>query len=113
MLVLQGPLATCHAAAAATDGAHMQSGVSAFLRWKVFEALAQLGCRSLDLTDAALNPVTHFKSQLGGDLELTLQLEAPRSTAFRLVYTTRALVARLKRNGVRQHEAATQAIWTR
>jgi hypothetical protein len=54
-------------------------GASAFLRWRGFEALAALGYQANDLTDAALNPVTHFKSQLGGDLETALVLTAPQS----------------------------------
>ena len=36
-----------------------------------------MGYVANDLTDAALNPVAHFKSQLGGDLELCLILEKP------------------------------------
>jgi hypothetical protein len=49
-----------------------------------------------DLTDAALNPVTHFKSQLGGDLEMTLLLDAPRSLAYRIGSGAKALLARVR-----------------
>jgi hypothetical protein len=74
-LVLLGPSPVSHTVSAAADPAHLKSGVNAFLRWQSFEALAALGKTANDLTDAALNPVTHFKSQLGGDLVLGLILE--------------------------------------
>jgi hypothetical protein len=83
-LVLLGPHPVCHVVAAATDAAFLRTGASAFLRWKSFEALSTMGFAGVDLTDAALNPVTHFKSQLGGDLQLFLQLDAPRSWRYRL-----------------------------
>ena len=69
---------------AAADPAHHKLGANAFLRWKTFEALAALGYKANDLTDASLNPVTHFKSQLGGELELAWVLQAPQSAMFRL-----------------------------
>ena len=50
---------------------------------RVFEALSALGYAANDLTDAALSPVTRFKSQLGGDLHLSLLLEGPRSRLYR------------------------------
>ena len=54
----------------------MNAGATPFLRWKVFEALSAPWLHmASDLTDAALNPVAHFKSQLGGSLELCLVLE--------------------------------------
>lgn len=71
-LVLAGPHPVSHTVSAATDAEHLRLGATAFLRWKVFEDLARRGCTANDLTDAALGPVTHFKSQLGGDLELCL-----------------------------------------
>ena len=74
-LVLLGQFPVSHSVSAATDPAHMSSGATPFLRWKVFEALAALGYAANDLTDAALNPVAHFKSQLGGELALCLILE--------------------------------------
>lgn len=82
-LVLLGPHPVAHTVAAATAPELMKSGVSAFLRWRTCEALAALGYAGIDLTDAALNSVTHFKSQLGGDLELNLVLDSPRTFAFR------------------------------
>jgi hypothetical protein len=83
-LVLLGPSPVSHSVAAAADPDLVRTGVSALLRWKVFEALAALGYSWNDLTDASLNPVTHFKSQLGGDLQLFLALDAPRSWRYRL-----------------------------
>ena len=76
-LVLLGPGAVAHTAAAASDPEFQRTGAASLLRLKVFGALAALGYAALDLTDAALNPVTHFKSQLGGDLRLHLVLAAP------------------------------------
>jgi hypothetical protein len=71
-LVLTGPHAVSHTVGAAADAEHLRLGATAFLRWKVFEDLARRGCSANDLTDAAPGPVTHFKSQLGGDLETCL-----------------------------------------
>ncbi len=78
-LVLLGPSPITHSVAAAADPEFLRSGVSALLRWKVFESLSAMGFSGNDLTDASLNPVTHFKSQLGGDLQLFFGLEAPRT----------------------------------
>jgi hypothetical protein len=83
-LVLIGPHAVSHTVCAGADGEFLKIGATAFLRWKAFEELSRLGHTANDLTDAALNPVTHFKSQLGGDLEQCLNLRAPESPPFRL-----------------------------
>ena len=83
-LVLLGPGGRCHVVAAAADEAFLRSGVSAFLRWKSFEALSAAGYKEADLTDASLNAVTHFKSQLGGELQVLLVLDAPRTLYYRL-----------------------------
>jgi Acetyltransferase (GNAT) domain len=99
-LVLLGPSPVCHIAAAAADQQFQSSGVSAFLRWKSFEALSALGHTAVDLTDAALNPVTHFKSQLGGELKMTLALHAPQRLAHRLITGARGVIMRL-RTGLR------------
>ena len=74
-LVLLGKHEVSHTISAAADANFMNMGATAFLRWKVFEKLSALGYMANDLTDAALNPVTHFKSQLGGKLELCLICE--------------------------------------
>ena len=100
-LVLLGPNPVCHIGAAATDEKFQRSGVSAFLRWKSFEALSALGYQAADLTDAALSPVTRFKSQLGGELEMTLLLDAPQSLVYRSVSSAKTLLARLKGSGLR------------
>ena len=82
-LVLLGPHPVSHTASAGADPEFNKKGASAFLRWKAFEALAALGYQGNDLTDATLNPVTHFKSQLGGTLEVALVLQSPQSRRFR------------------------------
>ena len=83
-LVLTGAHPVSHTVCAASDGEFLSMGASAFLRWKSFEALAALGYAANDLTDAALNPVSRFKSQLGADLELCLQIARPDSARLRL-----------------------------
>lgn len=82
-LVLGGPHPVSHTVAAAFDADYMQLGATAFLRWKVFERLCRMGYEANDLTDATLNPVTHFKSQLGGDLKTNLVLVHPDSVRYR------------------------------
>ncbi len=64
----------CHTVCAAADEEFLKFGTTPFLRVKSFERLAELGYEANDLTDAALNPVTKFKSQLGGELKLNLVL---------------------------------------
>jgi len=73
-LVLLGSHPVSHSVCAGTDVEYMNSGVSAYLRWKVFQDLSKLGYIANDLTDASLNPVTRFKSQLGADLKLCIKL---------------------------------------
>jgi hypothetical protein len=87
-LVLLGPGSVSHTVAAAADPEFLRSGVNAFLRWKTFEALSALGYQGNDLTNAGLDPVAHFKSQLGGDLRLCFVLQSPRTTAYRLGLTS-------------------------
>ncbi len=81
-LVLLGPYGTSHTVSAATAPEFLTSGATAFLRWRVAESLAAAGYRYNDLTDAALNSVTRFKSQLGGNLESCLVFAGPESTQF-------------------------------
>ena len=99
-LVLTGAHPVSHTACAATDAAHRNLGSTAFLRWEVFRRLSAEGIAANDLTDAALNPVTHFKAQLGGDLEMGLWLEAPGSARFRAARAGRE-VAQLARSAWR------------
>jgi GNAT acetyltransferase-like protein len=109
-LVLLGPGPITHTVAAAADPEFLEMGASALLRWKVCVALGEAGFGGNDLTDASLNPVTHFKSQLGGELRLVLSLEAPRTRAYRLGHgvataSRRAMsaVGRVARAVVRRH----------
>jgi len=88
LLVLLGPHSVSHSVCAGLDDEHMNSGAGVFLRWKVFEDLSKLGYLANDLTDAALNPVTRFKSQLGAELQTSLVLSKPETFGFR---TNRAL----------------------
>jgi hypothetical protein len=95
-LSLLGPHPVTHTVSAASDPEFNKIGVSAFLRWKAFEAIAALGYAANDLTDATLNPVTHFKSQLGGDLHLTLVLESNGTRRFRWGTWARDLAGSLR-----------------
>jgi hypothetical protein len=70
-------------------------GASAFLRWRAFESLAQAGYAANDLTDASLNPVTRFKSQLGGELRATLSVSKTFSQLYALETALRDLKTRL------------------
>jgi hypothetical protein len=81
-LVLTGMHPVWHMVSAAADAAHLHTGATAFLRWKGFEKLANLGASAVDLTDAEINPVTHFKSQFGGELQLNFLLTRPDAIGF-------------------------------
>lgn len=99
-LVLASGHPTSHTISASADAKYLNIGATPFLRWKVFDSLSRLGYTANDLTDAELNPVTHFKSQLGGDLETCLVASRPESASFRFadgltLFTNRA------RGGVR------------
>lgn len=96
-LVLIGSHPVAHMASAAADAEHLKLGATAFLRWNVFRQLSEQGVGALDLTDAALNPVTHFKAQLGGNLETCLFLEAPESRPFRRQRRYAEIVSQLRR----------------
>lgn len=93
-LVLLGPHPVTHTACAGADAAFLNLGASAFLRWQVFAELAQAGYRANDLTDAELCPVTHFKSQLGGDLSLCLEISRPDALRWRIGELAATLRAR-------------------
>jgi len=107
-LVMLGRHRVAHTVCAGMDPGYSRLGASAFLRWRGFEALAALGYEANDLTDAALNSVTHFKSQLGGNLETALVLTAPQSPRVRIAQgfeqtlrLPRAAAGRLLRTFVR------------
>jgi hypothetical protein len=96
-LVLLSPGGVCHVAAAAADVEFLRTGASAFLRWKACEKLSTDGYRAVDLTDAALNKVTHFKSQLGGDLRPFIEVSAPPRLLYRLGSPVSSTVRQAKR----------------
>jgi hypothetical protein len=83
-IVLTGNHSLSHTVAAGSDSEYAASGVNAFLRWSAFERLSQEGYKENDLTDASLNSVSRFKSQLGGDLTMSFALGRLPSTAYRL-----------------------------
>ncbi len=82
-ITLLGSHPVAHTVSAGADCEFLNLGASAFLRWRSFDALAALGYRGNDLTDAALNPVTHFKSQLGGELQAALVAQRPDAPKLR------------------------------
>lgn len=100
-LVLTGPHPVSHSVCAAAEAELLSLGASAFLRWKVFEDLAAAGYLANDLTDAELNPVTTFKSQLGGELSLCLEVSRPDHVSFRFGELAASLPNRARR-GVRR-----------
>jgi hypothetical protein len=111
-LVLLGAHPVSHTVSAAGDPEFNKLGAQAFLRWNVFQQLGALGYRGNDLTDAALNPVTHFKAQLGGDLAVSLVLESPGTSLYRwgtavaaAPWRARAAVARRVRRVLRGRSA--------
>lgn len=83
-LVLLGQNNISHTVTAASDPEFQQTGVNAFLRWKSFNALSKMGFSKNDLTGAGFGRVTHFKSQLGGDLHLYMVLDSPSTLRIRI-----------------------------
>ncbi len=105
-LVLLGPNPVTHTVCAAADAKFLSLGASAFLRWRVFETLSAEGYQANDLTDAELNPVTHFKSQLGGDLVLNLTVSRPTGLTWRAGEFAHAVPMRIKRRLLHIAQAA-------
>ncbi|MFQ5499367.1 MAG: GNAT family N-acetyltransferase [Candidatus Zixiibacteriota bacterium] len=95
-LVLTGDHPVSHTVCAGADGHYLNTGCTPFLRWKSFCALAKLGYRANDLTDAALNSVTRFKSQLGGTLEATSVISHTGSRAYRIDRSLRSALQRTR-----------------
>lgn len=95
-LVLLGPHTVSHTVCAGADAEYQKMGANPYLRWKVFEDLAEQGYSGNDLTDAALNPVTHFKSQLGADLEACFQFRRGDSLPFLIREKVRISLSRGK-----------------
>jgi CelD/BcsL family acetyltransferase involved in cellulose biosynthesis len=94
-LMLTGPGKVAHTVCAGADEDYLRMGASAFLRWRAFESLAQAGYTANDLTDASLNPVTRFKSQLGGELRATLSVSKTFSRLHALETTLREVKERV------------------
>ena len=93
-LVLLGNFSTSHTVCAGADPKFMNLGTTPFLRWKVFEQLSALGYQANDLTDAALNPVTKFKSQLGGDLKMNLVVSRRDAPIFHVSQSVSRFIGR-------------------
>jgi hypothetical protein len=100
-MVLTGGHSVSHTVAAAADAKYLSLGSTPFLRWKSFQSLSALGYSANDLTDAALNTVTRFKSQLGGDLVCNWVATRPGNTLYN-VYASAKKNARRARNLVRR-----------
>ncbi len=95
-LVLLGEHPVTHTVCAGAEPEFMKIGTTPFLRWRAFEELAKRGYQANDLTDAALNPVTRFKSQLGGDLRMHLVVSKPDRRLFAASQKMSRLFARGK-----------------
>jgi hypothetical protein len=93
-LVLLGNHPVSHTVTAAADAEFLNLGTTPYLRWKAFESLNALGYAANDLTDAALNSVTHFKSQLGGKLRTTTVLNRGDSRALKMYESVSGILAR-------------------
>ncbi len=91
-LVLTSAHPITHTVCAASDLNHLKSGATPFLRWSVFCKLSADGYQENDLTDAALNSVTHFKAQLGGSLQMTYTLTRKDSPKYLLYEKSRKLL---------------------
>jgi len=91
-LLLLGDHPVAHTVSAAAEEEHQRLGTNPLLRWRGFQSLHERGYRGVDLTDATLNPVTRFKSQLGGDLVHSLEVAAPTSRRYRVTSIFRAAV---------------------
>jgi len=76
-LVLHSEHPVAHTLSAGCTESAIPSGCNALLRWRVCQWLSNRGYQSLDLTDAHSTSVARFKSQLGAEVHLGLQLELP------------------------------------
>ena len=82
-IVLLGPSGRSYTVCAGADAEHLGTGTTPWLRWEVFKMLSRDGYQTNDLTDATLNEVTRFKSQLGGDLVTNIVIQRADSPALR------------------------------
>ncbi len=76
-IVLLGPAGRSYTVCAGADAEFLNIGTTPWLRWESFKVLSAAGYTSNDLTDAALNEVTRFKAQLGGDLVTNMIIQQP------------------------------------
>lgn len=95
-LVLTGTFAGSHTVCAGAAHEHLALGTTPFLRWKAFEKLSVLGYRWNDLTDASLNSVTRFKSQLGGELQMSFNVYNTPPMQLGVVTAAKSLLRGLK-----------------
>lgn len=102
-LMLTGPRPVAHTVCAGADEEFLRLGASGFLRWHGALALSRDGYTVNDLTDAGLNPVTRFKSQLGADLTPTLTV-VRATRGFRLESALQSWRAGLRRRLIRKQE---------
>lgn len=96
-LSLLGDHPVTHTVCAGADPDFMKHGTTPFLRWKACEDLAKAGYRANDLTDAALNPVTRFKGQLGARLVTNFVIQRPDSLNYKMMTKARGAASALKR----------------
>jgi hypothetical protein len=79
---------------AAADADFLSLGSTPFLRWMSFQSLSALGYTGNDLTDATLNDVTRFKSQLGGDLVTNWLVSRPQTFRYRIYRKAESVIER-------------------
>ena len=76
-IVLFGQAGRSYTVCAGADSEFLNLGTTPWLRWEAFKVLSAAGYTSNDLTDAALNEITRFKAQLGGDLITNMIIQQP------------------------------------
>lgn len=97
-LVLTGPHSVSHTVCAGSAAEYLATGATPFLRWKAFECLAGLGYRANDLTGAPYpHSVSHFKSELGGELVANWLITRTPASMFRLRRKAHSLITRGRR----------------
>jgi hypothetical protein len=85
---------TTHTWMAGSDPSFLQTGASAFLRWKAFEDLSKRGYQFNDMTDAMNDKVAKFKSQFGGSLEPSFVVYKEISSRLRLENRIKSVLKR-------------------
>ncbi len=95
LFILADQHPTTHTVVAASDAESHDAGAAAQIRWESFKYLSGKGYKENDLTDASLNSVTRFKSQLGGRLQQNLVLTLDPSKKYRRSLMLSRLKSRL------------------